>query len=355
ALDQSAIVAITDQTGRIIHVNDKFCQISRYSREELLGSNHRILNSGFHDAEFFRSMWKCIAGGKVWEGEIKNRAKDGSFYWVNTTIVPFLNEEKKPYQYVAIRYEITQRKAAEEATRVYAARLEASNRELQDFASVAAHDLQEPLRKILGFGDRLQSAASGALNDQSRDYLDRMLSSAKRMRRLIEDLLTFSRVNAKARSFQATPLNAVLAEVLSDLELRIEQSGAAVDVGELPTVEADASQMHQLFQNLLGNSLKFHREGVAPRVEVRGRVRGDLAEITVRDNGIGFDEKYLDRIFTIFQRLHGRHEYEGTGVGLAVCRRIVERHGGSLVAASRPGEGAAFTVILPRRAGAELT
>ncbi|MGZ3709257.1 MAG: PAS domain S-box protein, partial [Bdellovibrionota bacterium] len=242
ALDESAIVAITDRAGNIIHVNDKFCQISKYSREELLGKNHRIINSGHHSREFFVEMWKTISSGKIWEGEIRNRAKDGTYYWVNTTIVPFLDSKGHPEQYVSIRYEITQRKNAEEQLRVYADRLEQSNRELQDFASIAAHDLQEPLRKILAFGDRLATRYSNELSVESRDYLDRLLASAKRMRILIEDLLTYSRVTTKAMPFIQTDLNQTLADVLSDLEVRIEQSKAKVEVSPLPKLDADPSQ-----------------------------------------------------------------------------------------------------------------
>ncbi len=348
ALDKSAIVAVTDRAGKIIHVNDKFCEISKYPREELMGQNHRIINSGYHGKDFFELMWKTIAGGKVWEGEIRNRAKDGSIYWVNTTIVPFSDESGKPYQYVSIRYEITQRKIAEEQLRVYADRLEQSNRELQDFASVAAHDLQEPLRKIQAFGDRLSTRFSMELSEEGRDYLSRMLISAGRMRRLIDDLLTYSRVATQGKPFEPTDLNHILSEVLSDLELRIEQVKGEVDADPLPSLEADPSQMRQLFQNLIANALKFHQPSTRPIVRISAaKSLGGFYEISVADNGIGFDEKYLDRIFTIFQRLHGRQEYEGTGVGLAVCRRIVERHGGTITAKSRPGRGACFLIHLP--------
>jgi PAS domain S-box-containing protein len=349
ALDQSAIVAVTDRAGKIIHVNEKFCQISKYPREELIGQNHRIINSGYHGKEFFVQMWKTISSGTVWEGEIRNKAKDGSFYWVNTVIVPFLGSDGKPSEYVSIRYEITQRKLAEEQLRLYADRLELSNRELQDFASVAAHDLQEPLRKIMAFGDRLATRYSKELDEEGRDFLERMLTSAKRMRRLIEDLLTYSRVTTKAKPFEATNLNEVLKEVLSDLEIRIEQTGADIQVAKLPLIDADALQMRQLFQNLLGNAMKFHRPGVKPEIRVDAKVEGGSCTFSVADNGIGFEEKYLDRIFTIFQRLHGRQEYEGTGVGLAVCRRIAERHGGSITAKSTLGEGATFLVTLPQK------
>lgn len=349
ALDKSAIVAITDRAGKIIHVNDKFCEISKYSREELLGQNHRIINSGYHGKEFFQAMWKTITSGQIWEGEVRNRAKDGSIYWVNTTIVPFADEAGTPYQFVSIRYEITQRKQAEEQLRVYAEKLETSNRELQDFASVAAHDLQEPLRKIQAFGDRLQTRFAASLPDEARDYLERMLTSAGRMRRLIDDLLTFSRVTTQAKPFEPTDLNQVVGDVLSDLELRIEQAGATIEKGDLPVIDADSVQLRQLFQNLIANALKFQRPGVAPRVAISARDEGRHVVLSVADNGIGFEEKYLDRIFTIFQRLHGKHQYEGTGVGLAVCRRIAERHGGTITAKSTPGEGATFLVALPRR------
>lgn len=351
ALDKSAIVAITDRAGLITHVNDKFCDISGYSREELLGRNHRLINSGYHSPAFFAEMWRTISSGKIWSNEIRNRTKGGSFYWVNTTIVPFLDASGRPYQYVSIRFEVTSRKLAEEQLRVYADRLEKSNRELQDFASIAAHDLQEPVRKIQTFGDRLATRFREQLSGDARDSLDRMLNSTRRMKRLIDDLLTYSRVTTQALPFEPTDLNRVLRDVLSDLEIRLEQTGGRVVVGPLPTVEADPSQMHQLFLNLLGNALKFYKKDQPPQVTVDARLEQDHCVISVADHGIGFDEKYLDRIFTIFQRLHGRQEFEGTGVGLAVCRRIAERHGGMITAKSRLGQGATFLVTLPVRSG----
>ncbi len=350
ALDQSAIVAITDRAGNIIHVNDKFCEISKYPREELLGQNHRLINSGLHSREFFVDLWKTISGGKTWEGEVRNLAKDGTHYWVHTTIVPFLDQKGEPYQYVSIRYEITSRKAGEEQLKRYADKLEASNQELQDFASVAAHDLQEPLRKIQAFGDRIKTRYRELFPADAQNYLDRMLGSASRMQILIDDLLIYSRVKTKTQPFIRVDLNGVLKDVMADLELRIEQTHAHIESGKLPAIQADPSQMRQLFQNLFANGLKFHKPGAHPVIRVDAVASGSNWLIRVRDEGIGFDEKYLDRIFTIFQRLHGRSEYEGTGVGLAVCRRITERHGGSITATSRPGEGATFTVTLPAHA-----
>ncbi len=231
--------------------------------------------------------------------------------------------------------------------------LQRSNRELEQFASVASHDLQEPLRKIQAFGDRLQTRCSAELGEQGRDYLTRMLSSATRMRSLIDALLSFSRVTTKAQPFTLVNLETIAADVLSDLEDRIQRMNGRVEIGPLPTLEADASQMRQLLQNLIGNGLKFARPGHPPVVEVSSRMlalengKPACCELSVRDNGIGFEEIYLDRIFELFQRLHGRQEYEGTGMGLAICRKIVERHGGSITARSAPDAGATFLFTLP--------
>jgi signal transduction histidine kinase len=232
------------------------------------------------------------------------------------------------------------------------AALKISNRELEQFASVASHDLQEPLRKIEAFGDRLKSRSEESLDEQGQDYLERMLTSASRMRRLINDLLTFSRVATKGQPAESVSLKSIASEVASDLEGRVEQGGGRIEIGELPTIEADPLQVRQLLQNLIGNGLKFQRPGVPPIVQVEAQILQNgggpaICELTVADNGIGFDEIYLDRIFNVFQRLHGRNEYEGTGMGLAICRKIAERHGGSITAKSEPNAGAKFIVSLP--------
>jgi signal transduction histidine kinase len=260
----------------------------------------------------------------------------------------------------ALVAEIEERKRAEQQVREVATELERSNGELEQFAYIASHDLQEPLRKIQAFGDRLRNRYRAELPDGGKEYVDRMHNSAARMRRLIDDLLSYSRVTTTARPFRRVDLAELVREVVADLDERIEQTGATVEIGELPPIAADPSQMRQLFQNLLVNAVKFQRPDVPPVVEIRGELITDrlspsddepvpACRITVRDNGIGFDEKYLDRIFQVFQRLHGREEYEGTGVGLAICRKIVERHGGTITARSRIGEGTTFVVTLPIR------
>jgi len=252
----------------------------------------------------------------------------------------------------AIVHDISDRKQAEKEREELLARLEQSNRELQDFAFVASHDLQEPLRKITAFGDRLKVACGDQLNEQGRDYVERMQNAANRMQQLIQDLLTFSRVTSRAKDFTSVDLNEAVREVLSDLDSRIQEANAQVDVEPLPVLEAEPTQIRQLLQNLIGNALKYRKTDEAPHVSIRSRKfgvagNGECCEITVEDNGIGFDEKYLDRVFGMFQRLHGRGEYEGTGIGLAVCRKIVERHKGTITAKSALGQGAAFRVVLP--------
>ena len=241
--------------------------------------------------------------------------------------------------------------ASERQRESYIRRLADSNRELEEFAFVASHDLQEPLRKIQAFGDRLQDKCGGSLSADCRDYLQRLLGAAQRMQALIHDLLSYSRVSNKPQPFSLVALNTVLKEVVADLAVLIEKTGGRVEVGELPQIECNPNQMRQLFQNLLGNSLKFRaqdppvvRVSAAPASAPSG---GAGFLIRVEDNGIGFDEKYLDRLFQPFQRLHGRHEYEGTGMGLAICRKIVERHSGTLTARSSPGKGAMFLIALP--------
>ncbi len=227
-----------------------------------------------------------------------------------------------------------------------AAELARSNSELEQFASIASHDLQEPLRKVRTFTQRVTVTEAGNMTDKGRDYLDRANAAAERMQRLIEDLLKFSRVSTHGRPFVPVDLDRLTREVLVDLEHQIERSGATVHTGALPTINGDELQLRQLLQNLISNALKFHRDGIPPEVGIEAAVRGGSVSLVVRDNGIGFEQQYSRRIFRVFERLHSRGEYPGTGIGLALCRKIAERHGGTVTAEGDPGVGSTFTVKL---------
>jgi signal transduction histidine kinase len=228
-----------------------------------------------------------------------------------------------------------------------AAELSRSNAELEQFASIASHDLQEPLRKVRTFTEQLTTMEADQLSERGVDYLARTSNAAERMQNLIDDLLKFSRVATHGRPFAPVSLAEVAAGVAGDLETSIAEAGAIVHLGELPTINADAFQIRQLLQNLLSNAVKFRRDDVAPEVWIDAVVDGDLVHLSVRDNGIGFDDQYRTRIFNIFERLHGRGAYPGTGIGLALVRKIAERHNGTVTAQGSQGEGARFTVTLP--------
>ncbi len=284
---------------------------------------------------------------------------DGTHKIIQQSAVPIRNAKHEIIGAVLVNQDITERKKAEEEREMYTRKLEISNRELQDFAFVASHDLQEPLRKIRAFGDLLQKNLSERIGPKGADYITRMQHAAERMQVLILDLLTYSRITTQAEPFAQVDLNTIAEEVMDDLEVRIKETGAHVEIGTLSTIEADPRQMRQLLQNLIGNALKFHAEKM-PEINVGGRevtplhktgkkAKNQYYEIIVEDNGIGFDEKYLDRVFGPFQRLHTRMDYEGTGMGLAICRKIVERHSGTITAKSAPGKGSTFTVTMPFR------
>jgi signal transduction histidine kinase len=281
---------------------------------------------------------------------LKQRLKDGR-------VIAVMNEPMADGGTIATYEDITESERSADTMIEYTQKLERSNRELVDFAYVASHDLQEPLRKIEAFGDRLAKKYASILPDDGKMFVDRMQSAAGRMRRLINDLLSYSRVTTNAKPFERIALGELLQGVLSDLQIRIEESAAVIEVGELPVIECDGTQMRQLLQNLIGNALKFRKPDVAPVLKVDARIdrlnadagSGSDVVITIEDNGIGFDNQFKEQIFTIFQRLHNRNEYEGTGIGLATCRKIVERHGGEIIADGQPGVGSKFTIALPQK------
>ena len=348
-------MVVSDESGRIVMVNPCAEEMFGYSAAEFkkrhiedlvppsLRGDHTGKRHDFHSAPSTRSMG---AGRDLYACR-----SDGTEFPVEIALTPLPGESGMLVLSSII--DITRRKRGEEELVRYSKRLERSNAELESFASVASHDLQEPLRKIRMMGERLGAIAGGNLDEQAQDYLGRMIKAGDNMHLLIRDLLAFSRVTMRTEGFSPVDLGAPVRDALSALELLVEETGAVVDVDALPVVEVDEAQMRQLFQNLIGNALKFRRAGIEPHVRVTGRVekRGgvDHAIIEVQDNGIGCDERDSDRIFQLFQRLHGKSEFEGTGIGLAICKKIVERHDGRISARSKPGEGAQFIFEIPVR------
>jgi hypothetical protein len=353
ALDEHAIVAITNPQGKITYVNDKFCAISKYSRKELLGQDHQIINSGYHPKEFIRDLWTNIGRGQVWHGEIKNRAKDGSFYWVDTTIVPFLDENGKPRQYVAIRADITERKKIEGDVRKLnveleqrvtqrTAELQAANKELEAFSYSVSHDLRAPLRAVDGFSQALIEDFGPQLPEEGRHYLRTIRGGAQRMGNLIDDLLTFSRLSRLPLNKQRVNTTRVVRESLRELGAEDSERKVELRVGKLPSCEGDPALLKQVWLNLLSNALKYTRKCEAPRIEVGSKAENGETVYFVADNGTGFDMQYAGKLFGVFQRLHRVDEFEGTGVGLAIVHRVIHRHGGRVWAEAEIDRGATF-------------
>lgn len=355
ALDEHAIVAITDPTGKITYVNDKFCAISKYSRSELLGQDHRLINSGHHSKEFIRDLWLTIAHGKVWKGEIKNRAKDGSYYWVDTTIVPFLNEDGKPRQYVAIRADITERKAAEDKIRELNTELERRvverTAELEAFSYSISHDLRAPLRAMGGFARMVHEDYAALLPDEAAHKLERIHVNAMKMGQLIDGLLNFSRLGRQPLNKCRVSPTLIVSRVLE--ELQMERTGRNVEIttGVLPACQADPTLLQQVYMNLLSNALKYTRQRDPAQIDIGSGNAGGQCTYFIRDNGAGFKMEFAHKLFGVFQRLHRADQFEGTGVGLAIVQRIIQRHGGRIWAEAEPEKGATFYFTLAERGG----
>jgi PAS domain S-box-containing protein len=342
-----------DRDGIIVCVNQAECELFGFSEQELVG--HPIwdfMASGDREKTRTGLLQRIADEQPLVPLEREYKRRDGSSVIMEIHQKRVRDAAGRPTGLRTFLLDITQRKRAEIALQEQAGKLARSNAELEQFAYVASHDLQEPLRKIQAFGDRLKTKYEAGLGPEGLDYLTRMQNAAARMQILIQDLLSLSRVASNSKPFTAVDLGEVVRTVVSDLEMRINDAKGRVEAGVLPVISGDRGQMAQLFQNLIGNGLKFRKPGESPVVKVGASAQtlaGGAAgwEITVEDNGIGFDEKYRDRIFQIFQRLHGRNEYEGTGIGLAICRKIVDRHNGSILASSSPGAGARFIITLP--------
>ena len=343
---------MVDQDGKIVLVNTQVERLFGYSREELLGQSIEMLvpanvreKHPEHRASFFKNPHARAMGvGR----DLFGLRKDGTELPVEIGLNP-LEAQGERFVLASI-VDITERKKAEALLQEKLLELQRSNEELQQFAYVCSHDLQEPLRVISNYTQLLAKRYMGkTLDDDAHEFIDFTLDATKRMHQLINDLLLYSRVETRGKGFVDVDMNEILQIAESNLVLVIEETNAEISAEPLPTLKGDNSQLVQLFQNLIGNALKFRSED-APKVSVSVTSDGDMWQFVVSDNGIGFDMKYVDRIFVIFQRLHLRETYEGSGIGLAVCKKIVERHGGRLWAESVPNKGTSFYFTIPKHA-----
>jgi two-component system CheB/CheR fusion protein len=329
ALDQSAIVAATDQTGKITYANDKFCEISKFSREELLGQDHRVINSGYHSKEFIRGLWRTIANGNVWRGEFRNRAKDGTIYWVDTTIVPFLNERGKPWQYLSIRYDITQRKQVEEKLRD-----EAALTQLGRLSAVVAHEVRNPLAALRG---SLQVLAGRLPPDlKGREIITPMLARIDSLNQTVKDILTYSKPSPP--KMQRIALDRLLHDVAA--ATRAALPAASIDVAaDAVVIQADPEMTRAVLLNLLMNACYASGEQV---VEVRTAVHNGLCEIAILDRGPGIPDEVREHLFEPFITTRPG----GTGLGLPIAFRLTQSQGGRLSLVDRDGGGTVAKVTL---------
>lgn len=354
-------ILVANNKGEIIKINPSAERLFGYEHDELLGKIIETLipNKHVHKHVGQREKYtenphpRSMGIGM----DLFAKRKDGTEFPVEVSLSPVNSGEEK--YVIAFIIDITIRKKQDDDLKkshrdlkYFSEELKASNSELENFAYISSHDLQEPLRKIQAFGDRLKTTEGEKFSDQGKDYLERMLNAADRMQTLINDLLLFSRLTSRVDPFESVDLNTILKGVLNDMEITVEVSKAKIELELLPTIEAAPLQMRQLFQNMISNAIKFRKEGDIPLVKIyskktlpKSHLEKEMIEIYFEDNGIGFDEKYNDRIFNIFQRLEGK-KYEGSGIGLAICRKIAMKHGGNVIAKSQINKGTTFIVSL---------
>jgi PAS domain S-box-containing protein len=347
AIEDSPIgILVTDVAGHIEYVNACMCTNTGYSREELIGQNPRLLKGGDKSREEYQALWSTIKSGEAWRGEFHNRRKDGSLYWEKATIAPVRDPDGAITHFVAIKEDVTEKKARDDELRRMVSYLSEANAELERFAFIASHDLREPLRTIAAFAQLLEKRYGGKLGDDADAIIKLMVGGAKRMDALINDLLVYSQMSASTAPAATVALSRACAAAMDHLGRTIRASGAEIVVEHLPRVHGDAEQLTQVFENLLDNAIKFRRPEVAPRIRIWAEQDGDKRwTVSVADNGIGIEASQQD-IFEIFRRLHTIDQYPGTGVGLAICKRVIRRLGGRIWFEAAPGGGSIFRFTL---------
>ncbi len=356
AVEQSPeSIVITDLDARIEYVNAAFTRVSGYSREEALGQNPRMLQSGLTSAETHRGLWSALVAGDIWQGELINKRKNGEIYVEWASISPVRQADGRITHYLAVKSDISEKKRMdaelarhrdhlEELVNERTAALERANRELESFSYSISHDLRAPLRAINGFAQILIEDRHDSWKDEDRNHLDRIVHASNRMGQLIDDILEFSRISRAELEMVQVDMRGLAQACLHDLAA--DYPAAQVDIGRLPPATGDAAALRQVLANLIGNALKYSSKKESPRIEIDAREETEEAVYFVRDNGAGFSMEYADRLFGVFQRMHTDAEFPGTGVGLAIVKNIVERHGGRVWAEAVKGEGAAFYFTL---------
>jgi PAS domain S-box-containing protein len=370
ALDESSIVAITDHKGVIRYVNDNFCAISKYPRKELIGQDHRLINSGYHPKEFFKTLWDTITSGRIWRGEIRNRARDGGLYWVDTTIVPFLNEDGRPYQYLAIRADITRKKEAEEELMRINENLEKTVRERtleltralerekelgemkSRFVSVASHEFRTPLSAVLSGIALVEHYIAAGQEEKRKKYIDRIRSSVRNLTDILDDFLSMDklehgRVEAHNASFF---LRDLVEEVIGEMDVLLRKKEQWIVYVQPDTIEVfqDRHILHNILLNLLSNASKYSAERLPIRIDVAAS--GDDVLISVTDRGIGIPKSAQKNLFTRFYRADNAANIQGTGLGLNIVARYLDLLGGDIRFVSAVRKGSTFTVRFPRQA-----
>ena len=343
ALDESAIVAITDQKGIIIHANDNFCKISKYSREELIGQDHRIINSGFHPKEFIREIWTTIAKGEIWKGELKNKAKDGTTYWVDTTIVPFLNEAGKPYQYIAIRSDITFRKEAEENLIKYSNALEITNKQLVDFCNIVSHNLRAPLINIAMLVDFIEQSED---EEERKEVQVKIKPVINHLLEVFNELVESIQIQQDAGiKIDEIVLEDCLEKILIGFETQIQEYNASIkiDLDGVSTILSPQKYIESIFTNLISNALKYRSTQRKLEIKIKAQQLKDTILIAVSDNGLGIDlNMHKNHIFKIRKTFHKHNDAKG--FGLYLIKTQVEAMGGRIWVESKVDVGSTFFV-----------